>query len=45
MAGQALGFGIKVVEVQAASAEEIAHKHCLGSMGTTIERFGLLLNQ
>ena len=33
LAGQTLKFGIKVVDVRAASAEEIAHKHVHGEHG------------
>ena len=33
LAGQTLTFGIKVVDVRAASAEEIAHKHVHGEHG------------
>jgi FKBP-type peptidyl-prolyl cis-trans isomerase SlyD len=33
LAGQALRFGLKVVDVRAASAEEIAHRHVHGEHG------------
>ena len=33
LAGQTLKFGIKVVDVRAASAEEIAHQHVHGEHG------------